>query len=173
MQNIVKPSDIEIIGPSPLKLLGTMGLGALGMTAGMAMLSVGLFGLDWLRSSGWMFVAAVAAVACCAFLGALLGRRPRVEIGPEGFVARPLVGGKTRRWSDVDGDFVQIKVGFGRGVGYRLTRAFKESAGIKPTTLFAGNDEAISGAFVVPVGRLVELLNQAKARAAGASTDRT
>jgi len=166
-------SDIETVGPSPLKLLGTMGLGGLGMTAGMAMLSVGLFGLNWLRSSGWMFVAVVAAVAGCAFLAALLGRRPRVEIGPDGFVVRPLFGGKTRRWSAIDGDFVEIKVGFGRGVGYRLTRAFKESAGIKPTTLFAGNDEAISGAFAVPIGRLVELLNQAKVRAAGATTDRT
>ena len=98
-------------------------------------------------------------------LAAMIGRRPCVEIGPEGFVVRRAFGSRSRRWSDIEGTFMVIKVGLSKVVAYRLTRAFKDCAEIKPTTLFAGNDEAISGVFDRPIGELAELLNQYKASA--------
>jgi hypothetical protein len=101
---------------------------------------------------------------------ALLRRWPRVEIRPDGFVVLALFGSRSRCWSDIDGDFVVIKVPLNKVVAYRLTKAFKDSAGIKPTTLFAGNDEAISGAYAVPVAKLAELLNQHKVSRKASST---
>jgi hypothetical protein len=171
------PLNVVTVGSSPLKLLGNLALAGLGVTGGVAGvvlgLSLALFGLNWLMSFGWVIVAVTAVlVVCCdgaLFLAASLGRTPRVEIGSEGFVLRHIFGSRPRRWSDIEGDFVVIKVGLGQGVGYRLTLGFKESARIKPTKLFAGNDEAISGWFDMPIGELAELLNRHKGRAAVAS----
>jgi hypothetical protein len=168
------PPEVVTIGPSPLKLLSALALGGLGIAGGAALvvagLSLAVLGVDWLTSTGWVIVVIMAAlvVCCCGalFLVSIIRRAPRVEIGPAGFVAWTIFGSRSRRWSDVEGDFVVIKVGLRQGVGYRLTPDFKELAGIKPTTLFAGNDEAISGAFAVSSGELAELLNQYKGRAA-------
>lgn len=124
-------------------------------------------------SLGWIIVVVTGVLLACflgaALLVAVIARQPSVEIGPEGFDFHRVFDrrGRWRRWSDIEGRFVVIKVGFGKGVGYRLTPHFKESAGIKPTTLFAGNDEAISGAFDMPIGELAELLNRYKEDAHG------
>jgi hypothetical protein len=171
-------SNIVTVGPDALKLLGTLVYGGLGITGGIAgtllgiaLILDGIFGLSmgWLLSSGWVILAATGAlVLCCSgpiFLAAVIWRRPRVEIGPEGFVARNAFGSRSRRWSDIEGSFVVIKVGLSKSVGYRLARVFKESARIKPSTLFAGNDEVIGGAYDIPIGKLAELLNQYKERA--------
>jgi hypothetical protein len=168
------PPQTVTIGTSPLKLLSPLTLGGLGIAGGVALVLVGLslavLGVDWLTSIGWVIVVVLAVLVVCGcgalFLVSSIRGTPRVEIGPDGFFARALFGSRSRRWSDVEGDFVVIKVGLGQGVGYRLTPEFKELAGIKPTTLFAGNDEAISGAFAMSSGELAELLNQYKGRAA-------
>jgi hypothetical protein len=86
-------AELVVIGPSPLKLIGTLGLGALGMTAGSAMLVSGLFGRQFLLSTGWIFVAFVGVSAACALVVSLLRSRPRIEIGPVGFTVHALVGG--------------------------------------------------------------------------------
>jgi Bacterial PH domain len=166
-------SNVVTIDASPLKLLGTLAFAGLGITGGVTGVLLGLFGMNWLLSLGWVIVVVTAALVvgvCVALvLTASIGRRPRIEIGPDGFVARNLLGSRSRRWSDIEGDFVVIKVGLGKGVAYRLTQRFKDSARIKPTTLFAGNDEAISGSYGVSSSELAEILNRHKGRATAAS----
>jgi hypothetical protein len=168
----VTPANVVTVGPSPLKLFGMVALGGLMVAAGLSGVLLALFGLNWLLSSGWVVAAAAGGVvAGCGgalALAGAVGNRPRVEVGPEGFVLRTLFGSRSRRWADVEGDFEVLKIGLSEWVGYRLTRAFKESARVKPTKLLAGNDEAIVGAYGVPIGELAELLNQHKHRASGA-----
>ena len=163
--SVTKSAELVVIGPSPLKLIATLGLGGLGMTAGSAMLVSGLFGRQFLLSAGWIFVAFVGVSAACALVVSLLRSRPRIEIGPVGFTVHALVGGHSRSWSEIEGDFVVVKSGFSNAVGYRLTPACKESIKFKPTTLFQGNDEALSGAYAVPIQQLASILNEYKARA--------
>jgi hypothetical protein len=169
-------SNSVTVNLNSLKLLGTLALGCLLITGGVAGVLLGLslvlLGLNWFLSAGWVIsvVTGVLVASCCGtlVLVAIIVRRPRVEIGPDGFVLRQLVGSRSRSWSDIEGSFVIIKVGLSKSVGYRLTQVFKESAGIKPTTLFAGNDEAIGGALDIPIDELAELLNQRKRPAPGA-----
>jgi hypothetical protein len=148
---------------------GAVVLGGLGVTAAVLGLVDVWFGRSWLLASGWGIGIAAGSIVGVLCLLAAIRRRPRVEIRPDGFVVLTLLGSRSRRWSDIEGDFLVIKVPF-KIVAYRLTQAFKESAGIKPTTLFAGKEEGISGAFGVSVGELAELLNRhKKLRAAAVS----
>lgn len=166
-------ANVVTVYPHSLRLLVVQVLAGVVVTGGVACVLLGIFGQDWLLSSGLPLVAIVGAVVACG-CGTLVsiaafGGRPRVEIGPEGFVARSAFGSRTRRWGDIEGEFVVIRLGLLRGVGYRLTSAFEESARTKPSTSFGGNDEAISGEYRVPAGELAAMLNEHKGRASGAS----
>jgi hypothetical protein len=163
------PADLVTIGPDPLKLLGVLMLGAVGVTVGVAGVLLGLFGLPWFLASGWVVVALTGAVVVCCggavFLAAVVGNRPCVEISAGGFTTRTALTSRSRCWRDIESDFTVIKIGSAKAVGYRLTEAYKKLAGIKPTTMFAGNDEGISGAYRIPINELADLLNQHKGRA--------
>jgi hypothetical protein len=129
---------------------------------------------SWLWSYRWIIVGCTAAiVACCcgiAILGAVLWTRPRIEIGPEGFVDYGVIGHRWRSWSDIEGSFTVIRVGWPFSVGlqpvvaYRLTEAFKDLARIKPVASLAGNDEAIliCGELAIGAGELADFLNRWK-----------
>src|SRR5262245_24391076 len=144
-----------VIGPSPAKLVRMFVTGSLWLTLALAGIVAGLgfsfFGSDWLASSGWVIIAVGAGVAVCAFgalcLGGAIARKPRVEIGPEGFVVRTLSWSRPRRWSDIEGEFTVFKIASLEGVGYHLTAPFKEASGIKPPRSLGGNDEAVCGAY--------------------------
>jgi len=157
-------SSTLIIGPSLVRLLSTMGLGALGMSVGAAMLIVALWGMPVLVAKGWLVVAVVAALGIGNLAIALVRHRPRLEIDAEGFSVLPIFGGHSRRWTDIDGDFAVIKAGLYPAVAYRLTPAYKQELGFKPTTLFQGYDCAITGAFALPIPELATVLNEWKAR---------
>jgi hypothetical protein len=75
-----------------------------------------------------------------------------------------LLGHRSRRWSDIEGSFVVIRVGLQSVIAYRLTGAFKASARIRPAPSLAGNDEAIliCGELAMGAGELVEVLNRWK-----------
>jgi hypothetical protein len=153
-------SNVVTVGPSLFKLL-LAGLMITGGVAGVVLgLAIALLGLDWLLSSGPVILLVTGALAAGLILIAIIVRRPRVEIGPDGFIIRTLFGSRSRDWTAIEGRFAVIKVGLGKGVGYHLTQRFKESAGIRGTTLFAGNDEVIAGVLDLPMGELAELLNQ-------------
>ena len=110
-------------------------------------------------------------------LGAVIWARPRVEIGPDGFVDYGIVGHRSRLWNDIEGSFTVIRVGWPIAVGlrpvvaYRLNETFKKSARIKPVASLEGNDEAIliCGELAIGAGELADLLNRWKHSAPSAT----
>lgn len=167
----MKSSDEIFIGPSPLKLFLVMAGGGLGVIVGVCLIVDGALGRKWLLSAGWIVAAVVSSIVLVGYLLSLFRGRPSVEMDLDGFSCGSLFGTRTRAWRDIEGDFVQFGNGLQRGIGYRLTPAFKEANAIKPTTLFAGNDEAISGAYTVSHSHLTELLNQHKKRVLAKGTE--
>ena len=173
------PPASVTVGPSPLKILGTLAIVAIAGTVGVYLVVMFLPFLTgpWLRLHAQVIIVGTAATLVCycvlAVLGAVIWRRPRVEIGPEGFVDYGTVGHRSRRWSDIEGAFVVIRSGWRSVVAYRLTDAFKQSTPIKPLASLAPNDEAIlvCGELTLGARELADVLNQWKqgAPSAGAS----
>jgi len=173
-QDAMIPPAITV-GPRPLKILGELALVSIAGTAGVSILVVflGFLTHPWFLSNAWTIIACAAAILVCwcviAVLGAFLWGRPRVEIGPEGFTDYGILGHRSRRWSDIDGNFTVIGVGWPFAVGrrrvvaYRLAGAFKGSARGKSAWL-AGNDEAILICPELTIGaeQLAEVLNRWK-----------
>jgi hypothetical protein len=164
------PPAFVTVGPSPLKILGKVAIVAIAMTVGAPILVVfvGFLAAPALLSHVWIITACTAALGACycgiAVLGAVIWGRPRVEIGPDGFVDHGVLGHRTRRWSDIEGSFTVIRFGWGRVVAYRLTDTFKESARINPIASLAGNDEAIliCGELAIAARELADVLNRWK-----------
>ncbi|HWE97807.1 MAG TPA: hypothetical protein VG269_27880 [Tepidisphaeraceae bacterium] len=165
-----------LVGPSPVKILGSVLVAAPLAVAGLAILIkfMGFLGPFWLRYHSNTILLCIAAAAACfcgiAIFVAMLGGRPYVEIGPDGFVTRGVAGIRSRSWGDVEGDFVVVKGWFQSTIAYRLTDAFKElrrRAG--SSTSPAGYDEAITfcGELRMPAEELAALLNQWKQGAPG------
>ncbi|HEY1065444.1 MAG TPA: hypothetical protein VGE52_05020 [Pirellulales bacterium] len=155
--------------PSAFKLIATMGLGGTGAAVGLLCVMHALFGAGFNSTIGGSIFAFLLTLVAAALGVAIVRKRPRLEIDSAGFTILPLFGETARRWSDIDGDFEVIKVGWTQGVGYRLTTAYKEANRFTPTTLFAGNDEALSGAFAAPMQQIADALNERKRRAACSS----
>jgi len=158
------------VEPSPLKIMGSLALLTIAVTAGVAIFVV-LFGFlahPWLLANAWAIIACTAAVlagwCAIAVLGAVIWRRPRVEIDSDGFVTQGTFGRRQRRWSDIEGGFAVLRVGLQSVVAYRLTDAFKEVARIRPIASLAEYDEAISfcGELAIGAGELADLLNRWK-----------
>jgi hypothetical protein len=183
---MTSPATITV-GPSLGKILGGVTIATIAITIGAVALvlcleraaAAGLLGLlpvpPWLWSHRWGVVAALATLLGCyrgiAVLGALLWARPRIEIGEERFTDYGVVGKRSRRWSEVEGSFTIIQVGWPIAlfkqpvVAYRLTDAGKKAAGIKqPIELLPGFDEAIliCGELAIEPGELADVLNECK-----------
>jgi hypothetical protein len=176
---MIRPATATV-GPSPLKILAKLAIVSGATTGGVTILvvflellaAVGLLGVlavpPELWSYRWIIIACTAALTACycgiAVLGAIIWRRPRVEIGPDGFVDYGILGHRSRRWSDIEGSFTVIRFGWGRVVAYRLTDTFKESARINPIASLAGNDEAIliCGELAIAARELADVLNRWK-----------
>jgi len=113
-----------------------------------------------------MIVAWIAALLACfcvfAVVCTILRGRPRVEIGPDGFVTQGAFGRRPRRWTDIKGDFAAVKVGFQTVVAYRLTDAARESDRVKPVAPPAGYDDAIAfcGELSIGARELADVLNR-------------
>jgi len=167
--------DRVTVGPKPLKIFGELSLLFIVGTAGVSLLVVflGYLAHPWFLSHAWVVVGCAAAMLACwsmiAVLGALVWRRPRVEIGPDGFTDYGILGLRSRRWSDIEGDFTVIQISWPFAVGrrhvvaYRLTSTFKKFARRKPAAL-SGNDEAIliCPELAIAAAELSEVLNQWK-----------
>jgi hypothetical protein len=172
----VTPSHHVTVGPDLAKLFGRVAFPCVCFPAGFAFFLLGCqfqFGQGWLLSSGWLIVLVIGAVVvgcgAAVMLTAIFGHRPRLEIGLDGFVLYDILGSRSRRWSDIEGSFEVIRLSMRSGVGYRLTQDFKEAVGYKANSWLVGNDEAIWGAFRLPIDELAELLNQHKERAEASS----
>ena len=164
------PDSPVIVGPSPPRILGKLLLASAAITAGAAVISVvvGFVAVPPLLANAEMITAVTAAVLACftviAMSGATFGRRPRVEVGPEGFDVRGIVGHRFRRWGDVDGDFAVVKGRWQAAVAYRLSNAVKASTPVQPPAGLAGYDEAIAicGELTIGARQLADLLNRWK-----------
>jgi hypothetical protein len=166
-----------IVGPSPLKILGSV---AIVSVVGVALVFV-LIQVMAVLATPWPLLHAGIILACTtvvlasycviALLVAIVWGRPRVEIRPDGFIDSGAAGSRSRRWSDIEGGFVVIRVWWQPKVAYRLTDAFKQSTRIKPIAALAGYDEAIliCGELAIGAAALAEILNQHKQRAADAT----
>jgi len=137
-------------------------------TAGFSVLIVvlGYLGNPWLLSHVEIIVAWIAALLACfcvfAVVCTILRSRPRVEISPDGFVSQGAFGRRPCRWTDIDGDFAAVKVGFQTVVAYRLTDAAREADRIKPVSPPAGYDDAIAfcGELSIGARELADVLNR-------------
>jgi hypothetical protein len=155
-------SSAVVVPPSLPRLLAALLVGGVGVVGGLLL----LFG------PGPVLVAVASAVGgliVLVFVVAVVRQRPRVVITPEGFTVYKLFGEESRKWAEVHGKFAVIRIGWNRAVGYNLTAGHKARVGKKPTSLFAGYDAAVSGAFGLPAEELAELLN-AHARQEGAGS---
>src|SRR5262249_31942777 len=92
---------------------------------------------------------------------------PRLEIGPHGFVLHQLACSSSRRWNDIEGDFVVRVTPLGRAVVYRLTEAFRKSQEGVAQAKKVGTKELMFNTFPMSPGKLAELLNEHKRRAIG------
>ena len=170
------PPPSVTVGPSPLKVLGQVVLASFAGTAGLSILIVGLGFLAnaWLLFHAGVIIACTAALFAgfCVFavLCTVLRNRPRVEIGRDGFVSQGAFGRRPRRWTDVEGGFAAVKVGFRSVVAYRLTDAAKASDRVKPVAPPAGYDDAIPfcGELAIGARELAEVLNRWKQSAPSA-----
>jgi len=175
-----RPPPSVIIGPSAIKVLGEVMLGAVVGTACVYVfiLIFGFIANPWLLAHALTIVEwVVAFFACFGVIGVIVARtcrRPRVEIGPDGFVCQGISGFRTRRWSDVEGNFVVGRSDLFRPmVSYRLTDdAFKALAPKRraATAAVKKDDEAIIFCAELEIGarELAEMLNRWKNEAAGA-----
>jgi len=168
-KDVAAPVSVTV-GPSPLKLLVALLIaclwGAFAAALFVLVLALKRWQLHIPQDLRWTNVGTAAALTACG-VGALimliwLTQKPRVEIGPDGFVSRTLFRTRTRRWCDVDGDFAVVRIGFLRAVAYRLTPDVKKTVGAKPSPLLQGYDEDITGAYAVSLRELARLLNEQK-----------
>ena len=149
----MKPQNPTVITASPLRLLRGVGIGGLGVVAGLFL----VFG------RGAFLVVASAVVGGLVVLSlvfAAVRQRPKLIITTEGFVSQALFGEKSHRWEDIAGPFAVIESGWTKLVAFNLTPDYKAREGIKPTSHYSGYDSAIVGAFRLSMRELANLLNE-------------
>ena len=163
------PPSITVL-PSPIRVLRQVMLGSIVGVAGLAVMIVFLeyLGQPWLLAHARVLIVSALAIGAVfsgfAVFGALQWRRPRVEIGPDGFVTFGITSHRPRRWINVEGDFVVTRMALQPAVAYRLTDAFKQSLPKPPPASPTGTDEAITfcGELTMGAKELADLLNQRK-----------
>lgn len=127
----------------------------------------GLLLLFGMSLPGQSLIAALSLFLALNFLAAVVRRRPRVEITPEGFTVYKLFGQESRRWDEIHGEFVVIPVGWTKAVGYKINPATAGQTSRKPAAALQGNDAGISGAFALSPEALADLLNSSARQVAG------
>jgi hypothetical protein len=164
------PQSSVTIGPSLLKIFGSATIASVAIAVGVAVLFlfVAFLTTDEVLSYAWVIAVGTAVLVGgfygIAVVGAVFLGRPRIEIGADGFVDHGIAARRSRRWSDIKGDFAVIRVGLQLVVAYRLTDDFKEILRLKPIPSLAGYDEAIliCGDLAIGAAELADILNQWK-----------
>ena len=141
-------SSPVVVPPSRLRLLAVLLVGVC--------IAVGQERLFGLGPVFLVIYCALGGLYVLLFVVAIVRRRPRLVITPEGFTLYKIFGKESRKWEEVQGDFAVITIGWQRAVGYNLTAKHKARVGNKPTSLFSGYDAAVSGAFGLPAEQLAE-----------------
>lgn len=149
-----------IVPPSLVRLLGNWAVSTLLMIGGLWGVSVGLLGLTWPTLA--LMSAAIAGLATAIFVIAIVRQRPQVVITPDGFTFCSLIGNRSYKWQDIEGQFGVFKLGLNKLVGFRWTADFKARTGKKPSTSLSGYDDALGGALALSAQELTALLNEKK-----------
>jgi len=154
----VTPNPSVVVKPSLPRMFAALALSNLG-GAGALFLVCGM---------GWVFATLFAAFvvgSALLFLLAALSGRPEVQITEEGFVCRTAFQSQPYGWSDIDGEFVAMRVGILKMVVFRLAPAYKERGGSTRWPPCPGYDAAISGAYQLSMEQLADVLNRHRQRA--------
>jgi hypothetical protein len=87
--------------------------------------------------------------------------RPQLEITDDGFTLRVVLGERSYRWVDIDGEFETRRIGILTQIVFRLTAEYKSThkTGRSPSS---GYDAAVSSAFEMPIDEIAALLNERK-----------
>jgi hypothetical protein len=166
-ESMTMQPNITTVRPSLLRLLASLGM----VVAGGAGAVWAVFGLR--TTHGLVVAGVVIGAGLLLFVLAVVTQTPRLVIGPEGFVLHRLVGRRSRKWEEIDGEFAVIKIGWFKNVAYKLTAECKARIGKKPTSPLSGYDEAVLvDPLPLSAKRLAELLNENKKRNLPAAGDR-
>lgn len=149
----MKPQRPTIITVSLLRLLGSVGIGGVGIIAGLFL----VFGAGAFLA---IASAVVGGLMVLTLIFAAVRQRPRLIITTEGFVVQQLFGEKVHKWEDVAGPFAVIKSGQMQLIAFNLTTDSKTRTRIKPTSLYSGYDSAFGGAYCISMQELADLLNK-------------
>jgi len=154
---IMQP-NITTVRPSLLRLLEALGIIVVGGVGAVW----AVFGLR--TTYGLAVLSVVVGAGLLLFVLAVVTQTPRLVIGPEGFVLHRLIGRRSRKWEEINGEFAVIKISWFKNVAYKLTAECKERIGKKPTSQLSGYDEAVAAPLQLSAERLAELLNENKKR---------
>jgi Kef-type K+ transport system membrane component KefB len=165
------PTNPIVLRGNPLKwivrcVLFSIFLAVL-MTISVTFLLVGFLHLSWgLAFTVGVAVGSAVGAAFAIFVIAigLIIDQPRMEIGPEGFVLHSPAASRSRRWTDVEGNFIVRGTPLGKVVAYALTEAFKKSQEAASPSKKPGRFESILDDYKLSAGELAELLNEHKRR---------
>ena len=154
-------SEVTLVRPSAVKQVVPAILMFVGLAGAVVGISIAVLGTRWLFSPLGVAVFVVDFLVSVTFaITSIVLKKPQIELGPDGFVFRSLFATRSRKWSDISGEFTQLKIGMGKHVAYRLKDDIRTALKIKPQAAFGGNDEVINGYFDLSTEQLVALLNE-------------
>ena len=168
----MNPANLIIIPPSKIKLIVrsvVMGLVFTPPLIGSFTLFLAGCYLSWAASLMLGVILATSIMWTFILITTtldLIRDVPRLEIGPHGFVLHQLACNSSRRWNDIEGDFVVRVMPLGRAVVYHLSDAFRKSQEVAQAKK-VGTKELMFNTFPMSLGKLAELLNEHKRRAIG------
>ena len=180
-----RPSSV-IIRPRPSKVLGEIVLGAAVGTAALYVfiLIFGFIANPWLLAhASTILECTIAFFVCFGAIAVIVAKtchRPRIEINRDEFVCQGITSSRTRRWSEVAGDFVVGRTDLFRPmVSYGLTEEASNAFDRKKATRAAAaavtpiaKDEAIvfCAELEINASELADVLNRWKTDARAPET---
>jgi len=173
----IMPANVIVMYPSRIKWIVAWLILGLIMTLSLFLsitcILAGAVRLSWMASLEIGLVVApppVWAFILFCMIHGLIRNAPRLEIGPDGFVVRPVLGrNRSRHWTDIEGDFSARFIPGGRAVIYRLSEPFKTSHPDVAKSALAGGQELLQNWYGISTAGLAELLNEHKRQAVGLS----
>jgi hypothetical protein len=121
--------------------------------------------LDRGRDGGWGGYLCAGVFSLGVFVGAWQLVFPNwLEISPAGFSTTTLGRTHVTRWADV-AEFGILRIGRERMVGLNYAPGYAARAGLRRTAIaLSGMEGSLGGGWEIAAPKLLELLNQAKAR---------
>ena len=131
-----------VVPPSLPRLLSSLLVACLGIVGGLLL----ILGPGLILTIVAIGVGGLTVLACIV---AVVRRRPRLVITPDGFTIYKLFGEHSQKWEDIRGEFSIVKSGWIKVVGYNLTTEYKARIGRNHKVSVPKCDQSISGAFAL------------------------